>query len=103
MWLAPVQVKLLTISERFVDYGKEVYQKLRDAGLRAEFDKRDDKISFKIRAASKEKIPYLLIVGAKEQEDGTVTVRDREDQKNQTAMSVDEFITKALGESEMDF
>ena len=102
MWLAPVQVKVLTISERFVDYGRSVYDRLCDAGLRAEFDDRDDKISFKIRGAAQEKIPYLLIVGGKEEEEGAVSVRDRAAQKDQTVMKLEEFIAKAVAESERE-
>jgi threonyl-tRNA synthetase len=103
MWLAPVQAKVLTISEASVPYGREVFQKLRAAGLRADFDDRDDKISFKVRGAAKEKIPYLLVVGAKEAQDGTVSVRKRESQDVQTSMPVDAFIGQALDEAAMSF
>ncbi len=103
MWLAPLQVKVLTISEGAVPYGRSVHEKLVAAGLRCELDDRDDKISFKIRGASREKVPYLLIVGAKEAENGTVSVRSREAQKEQVTMEVDRFIERALDESAMEF
>jgi threonyl-tRNA synthetase len=103
MWLAPVQVKVLTISEGSVAYGRDVFDRLRAAGLRSELDDRDDKISFKIRGAARERIPYLLVVGAREAESGTVSVRARESQKDQTVMRVEEFIEKALAESRMHY
>ncbi|MBI4585146.1 MAG: threonine--tRNA ligase [Planctomycetes bacterium] len=103
MWLAPVQVKVLTISAISVPYGREVYRKLAAAGIRAEFDDRDDKISFKIRNASIEKVPYILVVGAKEAEKGSVNVRCREAQDKQEEMAADAFIKKAVEEAKMEF
>ncbi|MCD8222999.1 MAG: threonine--tRNA ligase [Clostridiales bacterium] len=76
-WLAPVQVKVLPISEKFMDYAKAVTEKLLDAGVRAELDTQDQKIGYKIRSAQMQKIPYMLVVGQKEQEDGLVAVRSR--------------------------
>ena len=79
MWLAPVQVKVIPVSEKHMDYAKGVYQKLFDAGLRVELDERNEKIGYKIREAQLEKVPYMLIVGDKEVEAGTVSVRSRSD------------------------
>jgi len=75
LWLAPLQMKVLPIADEFNEYASEVAQKFSDAGVRVETDNRSDKIGGKIRDAENEKIPYMLIVGAKEQNDGTVSVR----------------------------
>ncbi len=77
-WLAPEQVRVLSISEKTVDYAKTVYARLLEADLRASLDSRDDKISYKVREAQLEKVPYMLVVGQKEAEQGTVSVRTRE-------------------------
>ncbi len=79
VWLAPVQVKVLPISEKFFDYGEEVLAALKAAGIRCEMDRRDEKIGYKIRSTQMEKIPYMLIVGQKEAEEGTVSVRSRDE------------------------
>ncbi|HIY59664.1 MAG TPA: threonine--tRNA ligase [Candidatus Eisenbergiella pullistercoris] len=79
VWLAPVQVKVLPISEKFFGFGEEILKKLKDAGIRCEMDQRDEKIGYKIRSAQMEKVPYMLIVGQKEEETGTVSVRSRDD------------------------
>lgn len=76
-WLAPVQVKVLPISDKYMDYGKKVMEALNDAGIRAELDTRAEKIGYKIREAQMQKIPYMLVVGAKEEENGLVSVRSR--------------------------
>jgi threonyl-tRNA synthetase len=76
-WLAPVQVKVLPISDKYMEYGESVLKELRDAGIRAEIDTRAEKIGYKIREAQMKKIPYMLVVGAKEEEDGKVSVRSR--------------------------
>lgn len=76
-WLSPVQVKVLPISDKYMDYGEKVLQTLKDAGIRAEIDTRAEKIGYKIREARLQKIPYMLIVGAKEEEEGKVSVRSR--------------------------
>ncbi len=90
-WLAPVQVKVLPISDKFIEYGDKVRQRLEEAGIRVELDTRSEKIGYKIREAQMQKIPYMLIVGQKEQEESKVSVRSRfagdEGQK-----SMDEFI-----------
>ena len=76
-WLAPVQVKVLPISEKHLDYGKKVLKELEEAGIRAEIDERAEKIGYKIREAQMNKIPYMLVVGAKEEEQNLVAVRSR--------------------------
>jgi len=76
-WLAPVQVKVLPISDKFAEYGEKVKKQLDEAGIRAELDTRSEKIGYKIREAQMQKIPYMLIVGQKEQEEGLVAVRSR--------------------------
>ena len=89
-WLAPVQVKLLPIADRHCDYLKAVENKLEERGIRCEIDDRSEKIGFKIRSAQMEKIPYMLVAGDKDIENGTVSVRSRKEGE-QGAMSVDEF------------
>jgi threonyl-tRNA synthetase len=76
-WLAPVQVRVLPISERHLGYAKEVVGRLRSAKIRAEADERNEKVNFKIREAQLEKIPFMLVVGDREQSSGTVGVRNR--------------------------
>ena len=85
-WLAPVQVKVLPISDKYLDYAGKVLEDLKEAGIRAEIDSRAEKIGYKIREAQMQKIPYMLVVGEKEQEADLVSVRSRfagdEGQKN---------------------
>ena len=76
-WLAPVQVKVLPISDKTMDYAEGIFQQLKAAGIRAELDTRTEKIGFKIREAQVEKVPYMLICGPKEAETGTISVRGR--------------------------
>ena len=75
--LAPVQVKVLPISDKYMDYAQKVLDELNNSGVRAEIDTRAEKIGYKIREAQMKKIPYMLVVGAKEEEDGLVSVRSR--------------------------
>ena len=75
LWLAPVQVKLLTVTEKFTDYALEVAKKFEDAGLRVEADIRNEKIGYKIREARNERTPYMCIIGEREVEAGNLTVR----------------------------
>lgn len=77
LWLAPEQVRLMPISDRFAEYGQKVVAELKQHGLRVQGDWRPEKIGFKIREAQEAKIPYMLVVGEKEQTAGTVSVRDR--------------------------
>ncbi|MBR3397724.1 MAG: threonine--tRNA ligase [Lachnospiraceae bacterium] len=90
VWLAPVQIKVLPISEKFLDYARSVAKKLKEKDLRVEVDTRNEKIGYKIREARSLKIPYMLIVGAKEEENGMVAVRTRED-GDIGAMSLEEL------------
>ena len=76
-WLSPVQVKVLPISDKYLEYGEKVLAGLKEAGIRAELDSRAEKIGYKIREAQMQKIPYMLVVGAKEEESGLVSVRSR--------------------------
>jgi threonyl-tRNA synthetase len=103
LWLAPVQVKVLTIAEGFVEYGRKVHETLIQAGIRSELDDRDDKVSFKVRFAAKEKVPYVLVVGAREAESGTVSVRSREKQDVQETMALDAFVKRVLDEGAVSF
>ena len=96
-WLAPVQVKILPIADSHVEYANEVKEKLEDVGVRVEIDDRNEKIGYKIREAQLEKIPYMLVIGDKEKEAGTVGVRSRKD-GDIGAMDIDEFIAKVVEE-----
>lgn len=96
-WLAPVQVKVLPISHKFADYAYEVGEELRKAGVRVEVDGRNEKIGYKIREAQLQKIPYMLIIGEKEVESGTVGLRKR-GEGDVGAMAVDAFIETLLAE-----
>lgn len=77
VWLSPEQVRILTVSDKFTEYAKKIETQLKDAGFRASGDYRPDKIGAKIREAQLEKIPYMLVIGDKEQSAGTVAVRER--------------------------
>ena len=90
-WLAPVQVKVLPISDKYAEYGKKVLDALEAEGIRAEIDTRSEKIGYKIREAQTQKVPYMLVVGAKEEEDQLVAVRSRKD-GDQGQKSLDAFI-----------
>ena len=76
-WLAPVQVRVLPMSDKYMEYGQKVLAELKEAGIRAEIDTKAEKIGYKIREARLQKIPYMLVVGAKEEENGVVSVRSR--------------------------
>lgn len=76
-WLAPVQVRILPISEKYVEYGRSVLEQLNRAGIRGEIDERAEKIGYKIRETQMNKVPYMLVVGAKEEEEGLIAVRSR--------------------------
>ncbi len=90
-WMAPTQVRVLPISERTMEKSTEIYQQLRAAGLRVELDERSEKIGYKIREAQMQKIPYMVIIGEKEAEAGTVSVRSRHD-GDLGSMPVDDFL-----------
>ncbi|MFR1864094.1 threonine--tRNA ligase [Eisenbergiella massiliensis] len=99
LWLAPVQVKVLPISEKFFGYAGDILQSLKAAGIRCEMDNRDEKIGYKIRSAQMEKVPYMLIVGQKEEETQTVSVRSRED-GDLGSFALEDFVRKAAKEAE---
>ena len=92
-WLSPVQVKILPITDKQLDYAKGVYNKLLEKGIRVELDSRQEKVGYKIREAQMEKVPYMLIVGDKEIEANAVGVRTRKD-GDIGQLQVDEFISK---------
>ncbi len=101
-WLSPVQCVVMTISQRFVDYATEVHQLLLQKGCRVELDNSDDKIGAKIRLARLQRVPYMLIVGGREQENRTVSVRSR-DEGDIGAMALDTFVDKIAQEADLDF
>ena len=90
-WLSPVQVKVLPISDKYMEYGEKVKAALEAANIRTEIDTRAEKIGYKIREARLQKIPYMLVVGAKEEEENTVSVRSRF-AGDEGAKSLDDFI-----------
>jgi threonyl-tRNA synthetase len=98
LWLAPEQVRILPVSERFTDYGKQVEAKLRSAGFRVSGDWRPEKIGYKIREAQLEKIPYMLVIGEKEQSAGTASVRERS-AGDLGAMPLDDIVKRLTEEA----
>ena len=78
VWLAPVQVKILPISEKFSEYSKGILGKFKEYGIRCEMDERDEKIGYKIREAQLEKVPYMIVLGQKEEESNTLSLRSRD-------------------------
>ncbi|MDO8620540.1 MAG: threonine--tRNA ligase [bacterium] len=82
LWLSPVQVKILPVGEKFLDYAKSVHQSLVDAGVRSELDESNETLGKKVRSAKIEKVPYFLVVGAKEETDKTVTLESRAGSKD---------------------
>ena len=96
-WLCPVQVKVMSLTDRTIDYTKQIVDKLKMAGIRAEADVRNEKIGYKIREAQLEKIPYMFIVGDKEMEEKTVSVRSRK-QGDLGAMAVEEILAQLVEE-----
>lgn len=96
-WLSPVQVEVLPVSNAFNDYGAEVAKKLDEAGIRVHLDDRNEKIGYKIREAQLQKTPYMLVVGEREKNDGTVSVRTRAGE-DKGAVKVEEFVAQALEE-----
>lgn len=97
VWLAPVQVKVLPISDKFIDEARKVYEACFNADLKVEMDDRAEKIGYKIREAQTQKIPYMLIVGAKEVETNTVSIRKR-GEGEVGALSIDDTIAKIKAE-----
>lgn len=99
LWLSPVQVKILPISDKFVDYAYEVQKELKKLGIRVNVDARAEKIGFKIREAQLEKVPYMLVIGEKEVENNTLSVRSR-DLGDLGSMKKEEVIEKFVKEIE---
>ncbi|MCR5153551.1 MAG: threonine--tRNA ligase [Lachnospiraceae bacterium] len=97
LWLAPLQVKVLPVSEKTLDYARGVYNVLEDKGFRVSLDERDEKIGYKIREAQLDRVKYMLVLGAKEAEENTVSVRNRDTGATET-MSLDDFISKITEE-----
>ncbi len=97
LWMCPTQVKVLPITDRTLGYAKTVAEKLTYKGIRCEVDSRNEKIGYKIREAKLDKVPYVLVVGDKEAEEGTVNVNKRGVEEKQT-LSVDDFIAKVVEE-----
>ena len=96
-WLAPTQVKVLPVSEKTLEYAQDVTEKLSDAGIRVVLDDDNQKIGYKIRAAQQvDRVPYMLVLGAKEAEAGNISVRDRKGET--TEMSLEDFIAKVTTE-----
>jgi len=98
LWIAPTQVKLLPISDKYQEYAETVTAKLRAAGVRVDVDNRAEKIGYKIREARIEKLPYMAIVGQDEETNGTISVRSRE-KGDEGAVSLDEFIARIVTEN----
>jgi threonyl-tRNA synthetase len=93
LWLAPVQAVVLPISERFAEYGEKVCRELAASGVRTELDARNAKLGYRIREAQMQKVPYMLVVGAREAEEGTVSVRRRAGE-DLGAMGQDDFLAR---------
>lgn len=98
VWLAPVQVKVLPISDKFMEYSKEVLDKLRKAGIRCEIDARNEKTNYKIREARNERVPYMIIIGEKEKTRGDISLRSRKNGDEGSA-SLKEFIARVQKEN----
>lgn len=93
LWLAPVQVKIIPVTDKVEDYAKKVYQQMIEAGIRAELDLRKETVSYKVREASVQKVPFQAAVGEKEAQNGTLTIRDRSN-KLKPDMKVADFIVE---------
>ena len=92
VWLAPVQAIFLTVTDRNIPYGEKVLQRFKDDGIRAEADFRNEKLSLKVREAQLQKIPYMLVIGDKEQETKTIAPR-RRDGTDLQGMELEKFLT----------
>ncbi len=101
-WLSPVQCVVMTISQRFVDYATEIQQLLLQKDCRVVLDNSDDKIGAKIRHARLQRVPYMLIIGEREQQNRTVSVRSR-DEGDIGAMPLDSFVDRIIREADLDF
>ncbi len=94
LWLAPVQVMIVPIAEAHLEYARQAEKELRDAGFRVETDSRNEKMQKKIRDAELAKIPYMVVIGDKEAESGTVSVRDRKQRGDTGSVNLEDFITR---------
>ena len=101
-WLSPVQCVVMTISQRFVDYGREVERLLLQKGCRVTLNNSDDKIGAKIRQTRLQRVPYMLIIGGREEESRTISVRSR-DEGDIGVMALDTFVDKIVQEADLDF
>ena len=90
-WLAPTQIAVCTITEKFNDYAKKVCEKLKEKGLKLEFDSRNEKINYKIREHSHKKVPVIFIIGEKEEKENSVTIRELS-VENQKFLEIDKAI-----------
>ena len=97
LWLAPTQVKVLSLTDRTAEAAREYSEKLIQNGIRVEVDNRSETIGYKIRAARMEKVPYIVVIGDKEAESGNVSVR-RRGEENSSLMSENDFINQVLKE-----
>lgn len=98
VWLAPTQAKVLLVSEKYAEYGKKVYEALRAAKVRVELDDRNEKIGYMIREAQViDRVPYMLIIGQQEEENGTVSVRNRDTAETIT-LKLEDFVAKITRE-----
>jgi threonyl-tRNA synthetase len=97
VWLAPVQATVIPVGEKFSVYGEKVYDELKAAGIRVEFSEADESLGKRIRATEMMKVPYILVVGEKEETNNTVNVRDRAGEENEVALA--EFISKIKSET----
>ncbi len=99
LWLSPVQVAIIPVSEKFNDYAQKIYSRLLDFNIRVNLHNKSDTLGKRISDAEKQKIPYMIVIGEREMKDGSVNVRVR-DKKDQEVMKVDEFVEKAKKEIE---
>jgi len=99
LWIAPVQVKIIPVSEKFDNYAKEIYQKLKENNIRVELDLSDNSLAKKVRNAEKEHINYIVVVWEKEQNNNEVSIRDYKTKK-QLTKKIDEFINDLIKEIE---
>jgi threonyl-tRNA synthetase len=100
VWLAPVQVRVLPISDELVEPARAVQDALQEAGLRSELDDRTETLSYRIRDGELQKVPYLAVIGNREAEAGTVAVRRRGAEKKQVVMPVAEFVAQVSDEEQ---
>jgi len=91
VWLSPVQATVLPITDKQNEYARKIHSRLLTAGIRAEIDDRSEKVNFKIREAQLQKVPFMLVIGAREEEHGQVSVRNRK-HGDQGVKSIDEFL-----------